>query len=81
MYYWLTFLNKVRIKNFRHFFASILKQISQASFFMILTIFWLLSIVDPVPSKDMQTLLLSFAPIFMKDAQCVELNEKSIFRY
>ena len=37
--------------------------------------------LGPVPSKDMQTLPLSFAPIFMKDAQCVESNKKSIFRF
>ena len=35
--------------------------------------------MDPVPSKDMQTPPpLSFALIFMKDAQCAESNEKSI---
>ena len=41
VYYWLTFLNQVRFLSFRHFYDLIFKQISQASFFMILTIFWL----------------------------------------
>ena len=36
----------------------------------------------PVPSKDMQAHPpLSFAPIFMKDAECVETNKKLIFRF
>ena len=40
VYYRLTFLNQVRFLNFWHFFfVLILLQISQASFFMILTIF------------------------------------------
>ena len=36
------------------------------------------------PTQDMQAappLPLSFAPVFMKDAQCAESNEKSIFRF
>ena len=41
MYYWSTFLNQVRFLNFRHFYDPIFKLISQASFFLILTIFWL----------------------------------------
>ena len=39
MYYWLTFLNQIRFRNFRHFFAPTLKQISQAFFFRIIIIF------------------------------------------
>ena len=39
---------------------------------------WLFGLV---PSKDMQTPLLIFAPIFMKDVHSVESNEKSIFRF
>ena len=35
----------------------------------------------PVPSKDMQTLPLSFAPIFMKDAHSAESNENSILKF
>ena len=38
MYYWSTFLNQVRFLNL---YDPIFKQISQSSFFMILTIFWL----------------------------------------
>ena len=33
-------------------------------------------IKSPVPRMDMQTPTISFDPIFMKDAQCDELNEK-----
>ena len=32
--------------------------------------------VGPVPSEDMQTPPLSFAPILMKDSQSAEFNEK-----
>ena len=35
--------------------------------------------MDPFPSKDMQTLLLRFAPIFMKDTHSTEYKVKSIF--
>ena len=37
--------------------------------------------LGPVPSKDMQTPPLRNGPIFMKNAQCAETNEKSIFRF
>ena len=33
------------------------------------------SIFGPVPTKDMQTPPLSFAPSFMKDAQCAEIKD------
>ena len=33
------------------------------------------------PTKDMQTPTLSFFPGLMKDAQCDESNEQSIFRF
>ena len=45
MYYWSMFLNQVRFLNFQYFYYPIFKHISQASFFMTLTIFWVLSIV------------------------------------
>ena len=35
----------------------------------------------PIPSKDMQTLPLSYGYIFLKDAHCAETNEKSILRF
>ena len=38
--------------------------------------------MGPVPSKDMQTPPhTSFAPIFMKDTQSTESNDKSNFRF
>ena len=39
------------------------------------------SVLDPVPSKDMQTPPLRSGHIFRKDALCAEMNEKSIFRF
>ena len=40
MYSWSTFLNRVRFLNFWHFYDPIFKQISEATFFMIITIYW-----------------------------------------
>ena len=44
-------------------------------------VYFSLQKLGPVPSKDMQTPPLSNCQTFMKDAQCAETNEKSIFRF
>ena len=49
MYYWLTFLNKVRYLNFRHFFCFSFETNFTGVFFMILTIFWLFIYYGPCP--------------------------------
>ena len=38
-----------------------------------------LNFIGLFPTKDMQTPLLSFDPVFMKVAECAETNEKSDF--
>ena len=40
-----------------------------------------LSVKSPVPSKDMQKFDLRNGPIFMKEAECAETNEKYIFPF
>ena len=38
-------------------------------------------IMGPVPTRDMQTPPPRFDPVFMKDAEYAETNEKLIFRF
>ena len=63
---------------FRFFFLQKCSNIFEQTFFFFSKVF---KFKGPVPRNDKQIPPLSFDPTFMKDGQCAESNEKSIFRF